>query len=931
MFQKDFSLYLIQLAVWLVAIPLIVNMLLILFNSHELVIHLPPLQTTMESLMAFMSLMTGAFIYANRQSLSLKPQQIVWFSSGLLSIGLFGIFNALTDDLELQTWFLTSAMLSGGILVGISVIPNRLPENMVFALPFVFLLIFTILFSSDLLPSSLLLDASQPSFLAKTLILIGSFGFGTALTGHILDLQKNNHKEHSWVAIFCLVLIVSNFAVIFTNTWGLVWWWWKLFRLLAYGMLLYFFYQVLKNIQIEISLLNEQLSTQNMSLEKKMVLRQQVMQAQQVELELQRRALEEAALILIGDIRGNLTYVNHRFTEIMGYQSKYLYGKKFETTFFENHEKNFMEHILEELKANHLWRGEICHYNSRKEYVWLETTIVPFGDDKENVYQFMAVCFDITDRKKAEREAKRAYQEIQTSEEELRQNSEELKSINEQLIQSKYQSEQQSRKLEIQKKEIEEKQWISDGVTSILLFLQRQQDLKETAYQVLSELTEYTNGLQSALYLVKERKDERFIEVTANYGFSNDLSSIKTMRIGEGLVGTCIKDGKRRYFPFLEVEKKSSTSTSEIFIRSLVLEPIWVQNEVIGLIEISSNRAFTTQELQLIRLVAERTGMAFVSMTEREKRTELFKELQENNRQLRLKEEELTRTAFALQNLNESLEERIALRVDEIQQQKDIIEQKNKKITDSIRYALQIQEIILPEDKLMQELFAEYFVIFKPKDMVSGDFYWAKAIGKTKFIAVVDCTGHGVPGAFVSMIAHSLLNEVIIQQKVYEPRQILSLLHQNIQSLLKQRVSRNTDGFDIALCKIDFTESHTFLIDFAGAKRPLWYIRNGVFEELRGNRKSIGGIARLNEDEFLFESKKIELHQNDVFYLSSDGLTDQPDLNREKFSTQRLKGLLAKNYYKPLHEQRLLIYDQLKTHLKSTEQRDDITLLGIKL
>jgi serine phosphatase RsbU (regulator of sigma subunit) len=266
----------------------------------------------------------------------------------------------------------------------------------------------------------------------------------------------------------------------------------------------------------------------------------------------------------------------------------------------------------------------------------------------------------------------------------------------------------------------------------------------------------------------------------------------------------------------------------------------------------------------------------------------------------------------------------------------EVITLKNKKITDSIRYAQTIQEAILPNEEFLDTKLEDYFMIFRPKDIVSGDFYWfAEVKGENgepdkTFIAVVDCTGHGVPGAFMSMIGHGLLNEIILQNGIHDTDKILTLLDQGVVSALKQEEKSNDDGMDICLCSFEKQDENSFKLYFTGAKRPLYYVNDQStdLQTLKGDRKSVGGKRKKGK---IFTKEELTLQKGDVIYLSTDGLVDQNSPNKTKFGSQRLKDILSQNAHLTLDEQEKIITETLEEHQKGGEQRDDISVMGIRL
>nr|MCU0451817.1 SpoIIE family protein phosphatase [Bernardetiaceae bacterium] len=207
---------------------------------------------------------------------------------------------------------------------------------------------------------------------------------------------------------------------------------------------------------------------------------------------------------------------------------------------------------------------------------------------------------------------------------------------------------------------------------------------------------------------------------------------------------------------------------------------------------------------------------------------------------------------------------------------------------------------------------------------------------KTQFLAGVDCTGHGVPGAMMSMIGHSVLNEIVGQGRVTQPSRILAQLDERVRLALKQTgnsFTGNVDGMDVALVALTRPQpGGPVQLAFAGARRPLWYVRAGTghIEVLMGARKSVGG--GLNKaDQATFDTQHLELHPGDRFYLFSDGLPDQPDAQRRKFGTERLRDLLAHNQALGLEQQRALLEAALAEHQAHTPQRDDITMVGMEI
>jgi serine phosphatase RsbU (regulator of sigma subunit) len=284
----------------------------------------------------------------------------------------------------------------------------------------------------------------------------------------------------------------------------------------------------------------------------------------------------------------------------------------------------------------------------------------------------------------------------------------------------------------------------------------------------------------------------------------------------------------------------------------------------------------------------------------------------------------------------ESQKEEILAQRDELEDKNHKISRQNEHIKSSIRYAQTIQQAILPTQKILNEFF-ETFILYKPKDIVSGDFYWTSIINsETEFarkvyIAVVDCTGHGVPGAFMSMIGSRLLNEIVNEKLIHSPALILENLNEGIRKALKQQEGENTDGMDICLCSIEKKDNNKHRIIFAGAKLPLYVYRDETkkIEVVKGCRSTVGGRVLAHHDPY--KNNEIFLENADTIYLSSDGFIDQNNFFRKRFSSLQFIEVLQNSANLSLTEQKTKLEEALMNWQQNQEQRDDITIIGIKL
>ena len=276
-------------------------------------------------------------------------------------------------------------------------------------------------------------------------------------------------------------------------------------------------------------------------------------------------------------------------------------------------------------------------------------------------------------------------------------------------------------------------------------------------------------------------------------------------------------------------------------------------------------------------------------------------------------------------------EEKLKITAKKVLEQKNILQKQNMEINAAIRYAGTIQKAILPIPEYI-ERDIDFFLIYKPKEIVSGDFYWFSNPVDVPyvFIAITDCTGHGVPGAFMSMIGTRLLNSIVNEKSIYDPAEILERMHQSIKQTLKQHTTGNMDGMDISLCRLEPVSASKKKITFSGAKQSAFYYKmhSGKITKLRGDIKTIGGLYY---DQVSFTNKSFVLETGDMLYLTSDGMVDQNAPSRKKFGTIQLLRLLEEIADLPLSKQKNHLLAAYENHRKGEPQRDDISFLGLRI
>ena len=459
-------------------------------------------------------------------------------------------------------------------------------------------------------------------------------------------------------------------------------------------------------------------------------------------------------------------------------------------------------------------------------------------------------------------------------------------------------------------------------------------------YQIMDNFEQSNQYAQEALSLAKEQNDMKSIRscyglLSENFKqLGNSEKSIKYFDLFSSI------DKHLKNERVSEIKKQSEDKVNQA-----QAEKQKTQEE---LKEEVDRRKMTQDSLQKVARISR----------ERQMRLEM-KELEIKKKQAQLKLERTIRNSLIIgfvliagfsillyhfykqkKKANKKLEEQykhISAQNKQIQEQKNKLETQNNKLNDSLTYAENIQAAILPIQSQLKKEF-DVFILYRPKDIVSGDFYWFTQIHENgmpspiTFLAVVDCTGHGVPGAFMSMIGNRIFNEIIAEKRILEPSKILELLNQYIVEALKQETTDNTDGMDVCLISMEHTENNTKNIRFAGAKRPLYYFskNDGEIKKIKGDRYSIGGINK-NKKEKQFTIKGLKLHKGDILYLTTDGIFDQVNNSRKRFSSKRFLNVLNQNTDQSLEIQHSEMEKTLEEFRGNSEQRDDITVLGAKI
>jgi serine phosphatase RsbU (regulator of sigma subunit) len=282
-----------------------------------------------------------------------------------------------------------------------------------------------------------------------------------------------------------------------------------------------------------------------------------------------------------------------------------------------------------------------------------------------------------------------------------------------------------------------------------------------------------------------------------------------------------------------------------------------------------------------------------------------------------------TRSLYLTRQLLKEKEEALS----QIEKQKLELELRDKNLTDSLIYAQRIQEALLPSEEFFRKHFCDSFIFFRPKDIVSGDFYWIDEKEDKIFVVAADCTGHGVPGALMSMVGLEIIEKAINVDNIEKPSAILSVMNRALERTFSREKNLGTiirDGMDIGLCVIDRKKKK---LEYSGAFFPLYLIRENTLTEIKGDKVIIG----MNPEGMEYTSHEMDLFENDILYIFSDGYADQFGGNEnKKFMYRRFRYLLTRIHSFPINDQKSILDENIKTWMSGNPQVDDMMVLGFK-
>ncbi len=416
------------------------------------------------------------------------------------------------------------------------------------------------------------------------------------------------------------------------------------------------------------------------------------------------------------------------------------------------------------------------------------------------------------------------------------------------------------------------------------------------------------------------------------FGIKSTISLLLNLLLGMGLMSLFFIATFLSYITPVKQYKRKKDKIFVLFIIANTSVLIGIIAHKILQIPGADEAGFVLQSIMFVLIIGEqlrqKNRKQFETTQKLVDQLKVNAQLKEKvNRELEQKVKERT---SELAHANEE----ITAQRDELEAQRNLLDKSNKllqkqnsEITDSINYASKIQQAAMPAKNVLKQLLTDYFIYFKPRDIVSGDFYWAKQVGEFTFFVAADCTGHGVPGALMSMLGISFLNELVAGQNSQNPAEILNKLRQKVKDTLHQSSGDkgSKDGMDISLGMLNHT---TRMLTFAGAYNSAIIISNNQLIELKADRQPIGFYYKEKE----FTAKTIELQKNDMFYMFSDGYIDQfGGSNYKKFTRKRFKELLANIANLSTSDQYQLLDKQFKDWKQDEEQIDDIIVMGIRI
>ncbi len=504
-----------------------------------------------------------------------------------------------------------------------------------------------------------------------------------------------------------------------------------------------------------------------------------------------------------------------------------------------------------------------------------------------------------------------------------------------------------------QNAETNKSNWASAGLAQLSNLLGQEREIYSLSISVSRFIMNYIGAIQAGLFIYHDSdENDIHLELISAIAYNREKSIKTKYDVNDGLLGDCAIERKTKYLSGLpEHYIKVTSAFIQSSPRTLLIVPMIAETKLIGIMEFTALAELSEEKIAFAEKTARRIAFTIASIQGNIQTVKLLEqsqiqssqlaaqeeELRQNLEELRATQEEMIKTQKNLEIANsqlkqneEQLEEKVRERTAEVVSQKEMIEQKNRDITASISYASRIQTAMLTPPSIISKHLKQHFILWKPRDIVSGDFYWMKEVRGKTYIVAADCTGHGVPGAFMSMLGIAFLNDIVRAEMDDDvsASDILNELRNRVKLSLGQRGidGETQDGMDMALCII---EQDKRSLQFAGAYNPLLILRDGELFEYKGQRMPIG----IHRNEKPFISHKIEIQTNDTIYIFSDGYIDQfGGKTGKKFMPKPFKRLLTEIHWKPMEQQQKILEKTLKNWQGETfSQIDDILVVGVRV
>ncbi len=643
--------------------------------------------------------------------------------------------------------------------------------------------------------------------------------------------------------------------------------------------------------------------------------------------------------VVITDSTGHITWVNESFVSITGYTFAEVAGKK-PGHLLQGKDTNpaHVQKIREGLASKKSFTQEILNYNKQGVPYWLELNITPVLNAAGEVEQFFGIEVDITERKAISEKLEQQNEQLLNSEQILQQNMQELQEVQKYLTEINEQLETNQREIELKNEELaSSEEELKQNLEELSATQEKLQGIYEEVQEKEAQIRRLLNALPNCVFDSKLNTKTGQYEIEMVNDTVETIYGIRPEQVKENplVLTTLLNEEENQRVNELMTEgmQRMQPFNMEYRITKANGKKPWLYSHVIPELLPDGN----------IRLTSVVTDI-----TDR-KRAELaiqqqYELLQTNEEELRQNLEELNATQEQLQN------------------QYNVLATKDKNIADSINYALRIQNALLPRLADIQAAFPESFVLFRPRDVISGDFYWFADKGTEQIMVAADCTGHGVPGAFMSMLGSSLINQIVHDKEIHSPDSILNLLHQGIETMLDQRnaESNNRDGMDASICVVDRSKK---LIHYAGANNSIFVLSKkdlqfkmlldeettkidtcetmGLAQDLtdwqltdiKPDKKSAGGRVNKKIDDTGYTLRTFALDQPLKIYMFSDGYADQiGGEHRRKIQSKGLKSLILQYHDKKADEQKELFNNYFVEWTKTTgRQFDDVMMLGFNV